>query len=475
MLFNLPSFEKARILTVGDVMLDRYWHGEASRISPEAPVPVVKIDKINERPGGAGNVALNVRALAAEVFLLGMIGQDHHGDVLNQKLQAAGVNCQWLYQKGLPTTTKLRVISRQQQLIRLDFEEIEINLNQEQLLAHYQALLPDIDVVILSDYGKGLLHQPQSLIKLARQMGKPILIDPKSKDFRIYQGATLLTPNLKEFEAVVGHCHDENALVSRGLQLIAEYDLSALLITRGADGMTLLQPGLAEQHFPAHAREVFDVTGAGDTVIAVLATSLASGADLAFATSLANRAASITVAKLGAATVSVPELRRALSRDSSLGTGVLNEAQLKLAREDARAHHEKVVMTNGCFDILHAGHIAYLEQAKALGNRLIVAVNDDDSVRRLKGENRPINSLERRMAVLAGLGAVDWVVSFSEDTPQRLISEILPDVLVKGGDYQVDQIAGSREVLAHGGTVKILTYVDGCSTTQIVNQIQQIK
>jgi D-beta-D-heptose 7-phosphate kinase/D-beta-D-heptose 1-phosphate adenosyltransferase len=327
--------------------------------------------------------------------------------------------------------------------------------------------------MILSDYGKGALVNHQALIALGREHGIPVLADPKGKDFSIYRGATLITPNLSEFEAVVGHCSSEQMLVDKGMALIEELDLEAMLVTRSEQGMTLLRRGEAAMHLPARAREVFDVTGAGDTVISTLATALAAGESLPHAVGLSTLAAGIVIGKLGTAAVSAPELRRAVQREQGSERGVLGMEQLLQAVEDARAHGERIVFTNGCFDIIHAGHVGYLEEARSLGDRLIVAINDDASVSRLKGPGRPINSVERRMAVLAGLGAVDWVISFAEDTPEMLLAEIKPDVLVKGGDYSVDQVVGAPIVQAYGGEVKVLNFVESCSTTAIVEKIRQ--
>jgi D-beta-D-heptose 7-phosphate kinase/D-beta-D-heptose 1-phosphate adenosyltransferase len=298
-------------------------------------------------------------------------------------------------------------------------------------------------------------------------------VDPKGADFSLYRGATLITPNLNEFEAVVGPCADEHELVSRGNVLIKDQQLDALLVTRGEHGMTLLRGGEKELHLPTQAREVFDVTGAGDTVISVMAVALGAGASLPDATALANLAAGIVVGKLGTATVSLPELRRTVQEHQNTGSGVVSEEQLVVMVEDARVHGESIVMTNGCFDILHAGHVAYLERAKQQGDRLIVAVNDDNSVRQLKGPGRPVNSCERRMAVLAALGSVDWVVPFSEDTPERLICRLLPDLLVKGGDYKPEDIAGYRCVKDNGGDVRVLGFEDGCSTSDIIDVIRK--
>ncbi len=473
MKLQIPAFDKAHVLVVGDVMLDRYWHGSTSRISPEAPVPVVHVRQNEERPGGAGNVALNIAALQADSTLIGLTGDDEAADSLSRSLESAGVQCLFQRLIGIPTITKLRVISRHQQLIRLDFEDGFEDFDTGALLDSYKTALADCGAVVISDYGKGTLKPLRELIDAARAAGKPVLVDPKHTDFSFYAGATLITPNLNEFEAVVGRCRNEAELVDKGLTLISRHDLGALLVTRGEHGMTLLRAGQPELHLPAQAREVFDVTGAGDTVIAVLAAALAAGEGMAEATALANIAAGIVVAKLGTATASVPEIRRALAGRHEAGYGMLSQEQLLVAVEEARAQGERIVMTNGCFDILHAGHVGYLSEARRLGDRLIIAVNDDDSVRRLKGEGRPINSVDRRMTVLAALESVDWVVPFSEDTPERIICAVEPDILVKGGDYKPEQIAGHQCVTAAGGEVKVLGFADGVSTSRIIEAIRQ--
>ncbi|MFJ3052288.1 bifunctional D-glycero-beta-D-manno-heptose-7-phosphate kinase/D-glycero-beta-D-manno-heptose 1-phosphate adenylyltransferase HldE [Pseudomonas nitroreducens] len=471
MKLTMPRFDQAPVLVVGDVMLDRYWHGATSRISPEAPVPVVRVEQHEDRPGGAANVALNLAALGAPAFLVGVTGVDEAADSLSDSLQAVGVTTRFQRIAGQPTIVKLRVMSRHQQLLRVDFEEA-FRTDAVALSADVEALLDHVRVLVLSDYGKGALKNHQALIQAARQRGIPVLADPKGKDFAIYRGASLITPNLSEFEAIVGRCTDEADLVAKGQQLMTELELGALLVTRGEHGMTLLRPGHSALHLPARAREVFDVTGAGDTVISTLAGAIAAGEDLPQAVALANLAAGIVVGKLGTAAISAPELRRAVQREQGSERGVLSLDQLLLAIEDARAHGEKIVFTNGCFDILHAGHVTYLEQARAQGDRLIVGVNDDGSVTRLKGPGRPINSVDRRMAVLAGLGAVDWVVSFGEDTPERLLTEVRPDVLVKGGDYGVEQVVGADIVKAYGGEVRVLGLVENSSTTAIVEKIR---
>jgi len=474
MKLTIPAFEQARVLVIGDVMLDRYWHGSTGRISPEAPVPVVYVSDIEERPGVAGNVALNIAALQAQSDVLGVTGDDEAADSLERRLTSANVTCHFQRLSDAPTITKLRVISRHQQLIRLDFEDGFEQFDDAALLARYERELAHCGAVVISDYGKGALRSIPELIARARAAKKPVLIDPKLTDFTAYTGASLITPNLKEFEAVVGPCPDEATLLEKGQELIELHDLGALLVTRGEQGMTLLRAAESALHLPAEAREVFDVTGAGDTVIATIAAALAAGEPLAQATALANVAAGIVVAKLGTATVSVHELRRALNQQhGEAGYGVVSEAQLRVAVDDARAHGERILMTNGCFDILHAGHVSYLAEAKQLGDRLIVAVNDDESVRRLKGEGRPVNPLDRRMTVLAALESVDWVVPFSEETPERLMCDILPDVLVKGGDYQPHEIAGHDCVKANGGEVVVLGFEEGCSTTDMIERIRK--
>ncbi|MBW7982683.1 bifunctional D-glycero-beta-D-manno-heptose-7-phosphate kinase/D-glycero-beta-D-manno-heptose 1-phosphate adenylyltransferase HldE, partial [Enterobacillus tribolii] len=418
---TLPDFHRANVLVVGDVMLDRYWYGPTSRISPEAPVPVVKVETIEERPGGAANVAMNIASLGANSRLVGLTGIDDAARALSEKLSSVNVKCDFVSVPSHPTITKLRVLSRNQQLIRLDFEEGFSSVDPQPIFERIQQALPALGALILSDYGKGALNSVQQMIALARGAGVPVLIDPKGTDFERYRGATLLTPNLSEFEAVVGRCKDDDDLVARGLKLMKDLELTAFLITRSEQGMTLLQHDKPPLHMPTQAQEVYDVTGAGDTVIGVLATSLAAGTSLEEACFLANAAAGVVVGKLGTSTVSPIELENAIRGRSETGFGVMSEEELKDAVAKARQRGEKVVMTNGVFDILHAGHVSYLANARKLGDRLIVAVNSDASTKRLKGDERPVNPLPQRMAVLAALEAVDWVIPFEEDTPQRVI------------------------------------------------------
>ncbi|NOX91427.1 MAG: bifunctional D-glycero-beta-D-manno-heptose-7-phosphate kinase/D-glycero-beta-D-manno-heptose 1-phosphate adenylyltransferase HldE [Gammaproteobacteria bacterium] len=472
---TFPDTTRARLMVVGDIMLDRYWSGGTSRISPEAPVPVVKVEGCEERVGGAANVALNIAALGARVSLGGIVGEDEAARTLHKLLAGSDIHSQLLRRDDCTTITKLRVMSRHQQLIRLDFEDHIQASGATELADKTAASLDEIDVLVLSDYNKGSLNAVHDIIRVAREAGLPVLVDPKGNDFAKYRGATLLTPNLGEFETVMGRCADEDELVAKGESLRARLELEAILITRSERGMTLLVRDEAPLHLPARAREVFDVTGAGDTVIGVFATVLAAGESLANAATLANAAAGIVVGKLGAATVSARELEVALNEQSSVRRGVTNETDLLDFVAEVRARGETVVMTNGCFDLLHPGHITYLEEAAALGDHLIVAVNDDDSVKKLKGERRPVNRLADRMHMLAALSCVDWVVPFSEDTPEQLICHVAPNVLVKGGDYRPEQIAGHDCVVDNGGEVKVLSFKAGYSSTDIIQRICSLR
>jgi len=451
-------------------MLDQYLFGATSRISPEAPVPVVHVQQTDDRPGGAANVAVNLASLGVKTRLIGAVGDDAAASTLERLLQAQGIECDFARVGDRPTITKTRVQSRGQQLIRLD-QENAAELRDSTLADTLGAAVAGTGAVVLSDYGKGALTDVRRMIELCRKAGVPVLVDPKGREFEKYRGATLLTPNQGEFEAVAGHCANDEELAARGWKMVEDLELTALLVTRSEKGMMLLETGSEPLFLSTQAREVYDVTGAGDTVIATLAGALASGQSLASASALANIAAGLVVRKIGVATVTPGEIQVALHQRGQGGRGLVSRDELLVLVGEARARKERIVMTNGCFDILHAGHVAYLEEAKSLGDRLIVAVNDDDSVRRLKGESRPINALEDRMLVLAGLAAVDWVVPFTDDTPAELIAAVLPDVLVKGGDYQPEQIAGGKEVLENGGEVRVLSFRDGHSTSRIIDKL----
>jgi D-beta-D-heptose 7-phosphate kinase/D-beta-D-heptose 1-phosphate adenosyltransferase len=473
MTLTIPDFHNARVVVAGDVMVDRYWFGPTQRVSPEAPVPVVRIDDMEERPGGGANVAVNLASLGVQTRLFGLVGDDEIGERLDAMLAARGIACDLRRVPGMPTVAKLRILSRNQQLIRLDFEREADETFPGRLDAGVVEALTGAGAVILSDYGKGALLDVEALIARCRAAGVPVLVDPKGTDFGRYRGATVITPNRAEFEAVVGPCGDEAELQARAARLIADLGVEHLLITRSDRGMLLVSRDARPTKLAAEAREVYDVSGAGDTVIAVAGAALALGLEMPTAAALANLAAGLVVRKLGVASVTPAELMLALHQRGKGGRGFIGPAQLAEAVRQARARGERVVMTNGCFDILHAGHISYLEEAKSLGDRLVVAINDDESVRRLKGDGRPINSLADRMAVIAGLAAVDWVVPFGEDTPATLISGILPDVLVKGGDYRPEDIAGGDAVRSAGGEVRVLAFRDGRSTSAIVDRIRR--
>lgn len=474
MSLHVPEFEKANLLIVGDVMLDRYWNGDTNRISPEAPVPVVRVKDHEERPGGAANVALNAAHLGAKVKLLGYAGDDENAQRLENILTQDGVEPHFIKLADEPTVTKLRIMSRHQQLMRLDFEEGFAGQDHSRLLENFEQLIAQADIVILSDYKKGTLEHSKQLIAIAKKHNKLIVVDPKSSDFGDYQGASLITPNLKEFTEASGDWSSENELIDNAQRQIQQHSIDNVLITRSEQGMTLVGKDKTPFNLPTKAREVFDVTGAGDTVVATLAAAWASGEELEQAVALANIAAGIVVGKVGTASVNPQEIEKALQKYEIIEQGVTDEDTLLRAIEDAKANGEKIVMTNGCFDLLHAGHVSYLAEARQLGDRLIVAVNTDDSVRRLKGETRPINTVENRMTVLAALASVDWALPFSEDTPERLICKLKPDILVKGGDNEPQKIPGNRCVWDNGGEVKVLVFKDGISTTKTISRIQNL-
>ncbi|MES2204419.1 MAG: bifunctional D-glycero-beta-D-manno-heptose-7-phosphate kinase/D-glycero-beta-D-manno-heptose 1-phosphate adenylyltransferase HldE [Pseudomonadota bacterium] len=471
------NFHTAKVLVLGDVMLDSYYMGTTERISPEAPVPVVKVRSIEHRPGGAANVALNAAALGAQVKLLSVLGDDQACKTLENELHAASIETVFLKLPDLQTIVKQRVLSQNQQLLRLDFEAPLQLSSQEDLLTLFKQHLVWANVVVLSDYAKGVLRPDvQIFIQAAKALNIPVLVDPKHRDLNIYRGATMITPNLKEFKEAVGDVQVEHELVEKGMELVKRCDLGALLVTRGGEGMTLLERNRPEYYLPACGREVFDVTGAGDTVIATIAVALASKLPLATAVELSSTAAGVVIGKLGTATLSVQELQRAIQGDKELNSGIVDEEALLLNIREARARGERIVFTNGCFDVLHAMHVEYLNLARTHGDRLIVAVNDDASITRLKGPGRPVNKLEHRMAVLAGLQAIDWVIPMSDDTPKRLLALLKPDVLVKGGDYRLDGVVGADIVKAYGGDVVIIegTVAEGVTSTAIIERMKKL-
>lgn len=484
LLNNLPQ---ARVLVVGDVMLDKYFQGDSHRISPEAPVPVVKVNAVVHKAGGAANVARNIAHLDGQVGLLGLIGADLEGAALQQTLVNDKITTHLLEQTEQPTITKIRVLAQQQQIVRLDIEESFSFEQSQQLHRVFQPLLNDYNCIVFSDYNKGSLQAIQAMIQTAKAADKFVLVDPKQADLAVYRHADLITPNLAEFRAAGGETQSEEALVTSARALLKQNGIGAMLLTRSEQGMSLITPN-QHHHFPAQVLEVSDVTGAGDTVIATLATLLSAGSELPQAVEIANLAAGIVVAKRGTGTVTVNELRLKIHHYHASQFGknettrqlqpIVNDTERTLRHiRFAKENGERIVFTNGCFDILHAGHVRYLAQAKALGHRLVVGLNSDASVARLKGANRPINPLEDRATVLASLASVDWVIPFGDkasenDTPLELILAVQPHVLVKGGDYNLDTIVGANEVLAAGGEVKTLEFVEERSTSAIIARAQ---
>jgi D-beta-D-heptose 7-phosphate kinase/D-beta-D-heptose 1-phosphate adenosyltransferase len=467
-----PDFSLARVLVLGDLILDKYWHGSAVKISEEAPVSVLKIENHENRAGGAANVALNIASLGAHAVLLGLVGEDDAATQLKDSLNIDGIELHLLPVVEKRTITKLRIINRYHQVVRLDFEDKFDDKHQNDLLEIFLNRLDEIDIVVLSDYAKETLNNPQAFIQEAKLRNICIIVDPKSNDFEIYRGATIVTPNLKEFESVVGTCLDYTTLIAKAILTCKKFDIQAILITLGKDGMILVGQGFEPVIFPTEVSRVSDVTGAGDTVVAVLASALAIKKRLKDAVHFANLAAGICVEKFGTASVTAKELTEAIYKKSCSKDGCVSEEELIHLVQQSKIAGQRIVMTNGCFDVMHAGHIGFLNKAKELGERLIVAVNDDSSVRSLKGANRPFNSLKDRMLMLDSLKSVDWVIPFSEITPERLIKSICPDILVKGSDYSINDIAGGEYVIKNGGEVKTIDIVCGYSTTALIKKIQ---
>jgi D-beta-D-heptose 7-phosphate kinase / D-beta-D-heptose 1-phosphate adenosyltransferase len=468
------EWRRKRVLVVGDVMLDRYIWGHVERISPEAPVPVVSALHRNQRPGGAANVAMNIVGLGAGASLIGFCGGDADHLELEQSLKENGVESHLTAVEGHPTTTKMRILSGRQQMLRLDMERTDAYPDEAYaaLLTAAEAALESADAVVLSDYAKGVLSEAvcQRLIQAARRRNVPVLVDPKQKDLRRYRGATTICPNRSELAAAAGiPGQDQEALLAAGQRLAAELDVEYLTATLSEKGIAVLRPD-ARTIAPAQARQVFDVSGAGDTVIATLALGISSGLEIETAVQLANVAAGIVVGKVGTVPVSRDELLTSLTPEIGLHARekVLTLDHLKVRAAAWRSAGEKIVFTNGCFDLLHIGHVTLLEDARREGERLVVGINSDASVRGLKGPARPIVGERERARILAALAAVDAVVVFGEPTPLELILALRPDVIVKGGDYEESTVVGAREVRSWGGHVKIVPIVEGFSTTRLI-------
>ena len=473
------GFSQLKVLVVGDIMLDRYIHGDVERISPEAPVPVIRHARRYERAGGAANVAMNLAGLGCQTFLSGFWGTDAEQAELAAILNRTGIDTAGVVSSTLPTISKTRIVGRTQQLLRLDIESRDTPSASEadDLQQRATELATKVHAVILSDYAKGALSNAlcEAVIRAARNAGIPILADPKTPDFSKYTGATTVCPNLGELSAATGiPAHKTEAILAAGQTLVTEHDLKFLTVTMSEKGINVLRPGNnGIFHSPARAREVFDVSGAGDTVIATLAASLAGGLQIETAVELANLAAGIVVGKVGTVPIARHELVAALTPSTNLTAGekILDFARIKLRVAEWRASGETIVFTNGCFDLLHVGHITLLEDCRRFGSKLVLGLNADASVCRLKGPTRPIVSERERARVMAALAAVDAVVLFEEDTPIELIRALKPDVLVKGGDYTIETVVGHEEVIAQGGRVEIVPTVEGFSTTNIVKKL----
>lgn len=472
MALALPLTTSSRIVVVGDVMVDRYWYGDAHRISQEAPVPVVDISLAEDRPGGAANVALNVVAMGAECTLVSAVGNDEAADAMRARLEGAGVACDFVEVADWETTLKLRVLSQRQQLIRLDFERPPPAQVAGRILESVERHIATADTLIVEDYDKGVVDAPEGIVAAAKKAGVTVVVDPKFKDPGRYAGADVLKPNRSEFEHAVGAWADEDDLARRGAELLDRIDGGALVVTRGGEGLTVIERGGASHRIQAGNVEIYDVTGAGDTVAAGLGIAAGLGWSVIDGARMANLAAGLVCERIGTAAVTAEEINRSIARQPTVEHGVLGRDALIAAVAVARARGDKIVFTNGCFDILHAGHVGYLAQARGLGDRLVVAVNDDASAARLKGDGRPVNDVASRMRVLDGLASVDWVTSFSEDTPEALLSTLRPDVLTKGGDYAESEVVGGDFVRGYGGAVKVLGLFEDSSTTSIIDRIK---
>jgi D-beta-D-heptose 7-phosphate kinase / D-beta-D-heptose 1-phosphate adenosyltransferase len=474
----LHGFHAARALVLGDVMLDRFVYGSVERISPEAPIPVIAIDRTTDMPGGAANVVRNLGAMEAQIVLIGVVGDDLWADSLREQLgRVAGVQARLVIDQSRPTTVKTRYVADGQQVLRAD-RETRDPLSQEVetlVLAEYQNALSAADIVILSDYAKGVLSASVvgAAISQAKAAGKMIVVDPKGKSFAKYRGATVLTPNRHELQAACGaDCSTDQQVELEARRILEDRVCDIMVVTRGKDGMSVIQSNRLATHLRTTARELSDVSGAGDTVAAAMSLGLAAGGDILEACTLANLAAGMVVGKRGTAIVTTGELIAALRPFDGRAENKLFslESVVQLAR-DWRKQGLKVVFANGCFDLLHPGHISLIDQARRAGDRLIVGLNSDSSIRRLKGPDRPVQGEIARATVLASLRSVDAVAIFSEDTPLQLIHNLEPDVLVKGADYSIDNVVGADSVIKRGGKVVLAELVPGHSTSETLKRV----
>ncbi len=473
------GFSELKVLVVGDLMLDRYILGEVDRISPEAPVPILRHAQRYDRPGGAANVVMNLAGLGCHALLAGFWGDDIERRELERFLIKADIDTTGIVTTALPTISKTRIVGGRQQLLRLDIESLQTPnpVDKQRLLSAAVELVDKVHAVVLSDYAKGALTAElcSAVIRAARTKGVPVLADPKTRDFSKYSGATMVCPNLQELRAATGaDTHELDALLTSGEQQRREHDLQYLCVTMGEKGIRVLSEAGAF-HSAARAREVFDVSGAGDTVIATLAAGLSGGLKIETAVGLANLAAGIVVGKVGTVPIAQHELIAALTPSSGIAMAekVLDRELLAKRVAEWRAAGETIVFTNGCFDLLHVGHVTLLEDCRKFGSKLVLGLNTDASVQRLKGPTRPVVGERERARVMSALAAVDAVVLFDEDTPLELIRTLQPDVLVKGGDYSVETVVGQQDVIAGGGRVEIVPTVKGFSTSNIIRKLTQ--
>ncbi|MBX3455048.1 D-glycero-beta-D-manno-heptose-7-phosphate kinase [Ferrovibrio sp.] len=473
------GLKAARILVVGDAMLDRFVYGDVDRISPEAPIPVMRAARDIVMAGGAGNVARNIAALGARCVLVALVGDDAAAQELNDALQVPGIEALLVVDPERPTAEKIRFIGGRQQLLRVDRERVAAPGRDAQgtLIDAALEALDQADAVILSDYAKGVVNDAllAALIPAAAKAGKPVLVDPKGTDFTRYRGATLLKPNRKEATLASGlPCGSDDEALAAANKLIESCGVAHVLITRGGGGMTLAGADGSALHLATEAREVFDVSGAGDTVIATLALAMAVKHDLPMAAKLANAAAGIVVGKVGTATVQPEELRAALHMPDPHGieAKIADLPRAKALVATWRGRGERIGFTNGGFDLLHAGHLTLLSEARSLCDRLIVAINSDAGIRKSKGPNRPVQDQVHRARLLASLAFVDMVIVFDDETPIPLLEALRPDLLIKGGDYGLDGVVGADLVRSYGGEVRVSAEIPGLHTSNIIAKLK---
>ena len=472
---NIDKFKNQNVLVIGDMMVDKYIIGTVNRISPEAPVPVLRQREIRRKLGGSGNVILNICSLGAKVRAVGRIGNDSEGDFFRSCMKNSGADDRFIFSDG-KTIVKTRVSANNQQFIRIDDEDIipPSETIMSAIRSNISELMKDIDVVIISDYSKGFVTEELAalIISAARENKIPVLADPKGKSAAKYRGATAITPNTKEFLDMTGltAMPDEDGIREAGLALCEENDLEHLIFTRSEKGISIIdRKAGTKSDFPAVVKEVVDVTGAGDTVVAICALCVGAGFSMADCAAISNLGASVVVSKFGTAQVSFAELAAVCSDDENI---VYSPDEVLEQIEARRREGKRIVFTNGCFDIVHAGHISSFRQARKFGDVLVVGLNSDESIKRIKGEKRPIVALENRMTMLSALDCVDYVIPFEDDTPQKLIEQVRPDVLVKGKDWEGKPVAGDSFVRSYGGEVRFIELEQGLSTTSIIEKIK---